>query len=73
MTYLSLSLIIGYIFEQYINQKQMGAYYTKEDITEYISKSTILPFLLGAAEQKCLIAFRPDGPVWSLLRENPDT
>src|SRR5438552_6925496 len=25
--------ILGYIFEKYINQKQMGAYYTKEDIT----------------------------------------
>ncbi len=72
MTDLSLSLIIGYIFEKYINQKQMGAYYTKEDITEYISKQTILPFLLDSAEQKCQIAFRPDGPVWSLLRENPD-
>jgi hypothetical protein len=65
--------VLGYIFEKYINQKQMGAYYTKEDITEYISKNTIIPFLLDAAEQKCQIAFRPDGPVWSLLRENPDT
>jgi hypothetical protein len=64
--------VLGYIFEKYINQKQMGAYYTKEDITEYISKHTILPFLLDAAEQKCQIAFRPDGPVWSLLSENPD-
>jgi hypothetical protein len=25
--------VLGYIFEKYINQKQMGAYYTKEDIT----------------------------------------
>jgi len=64
--------VLGYIFEKYINQKQMGAYYTKEDITEYISKSTIIPFLFDAAEQKCQIAFRPNGPVWSLLRENPD-
>ena len=30
--------VLGYIFEKYINQKQMGAYYTQEDITEYISK-----------------------------------
>jgi hypothetical protein len=64
--------VLGYIFEKYINQKQMGAYYTKEDITEYISKNTIIPYIFDAAEQKCLIAFRPDGPVWSLLRENPD-
>ena len=30
--------VLGYIFEKYINQKQMGAYYTQEDITEYITK-----------------------------------
>ncbi|OQA89175.1 MAG: hypothetical protein BWY28_01213 [bacterium ADurb.Bin236] len=37
--------VLGYIFEKYINQKQMGAYYTKEDITDYICKNTIIPFL----------------------------
>ncbi|GAG26425.1 unnamed protein product, partial [marine sediment metagenome] len=64
--------VLGYIFEKYINQKQMGAYYTKEDITEYISKSTIVPFIFGAAEKKCAIAFRPEGAVWRLLRDDPD-
>jgi hypothetical protein len=66
--------VLGYIFEKYINQKQMGAYYTKEDITEYIGKNTILPFLFDAARAKCKIAFEnPNGPtVWDLLRENPD-
>lgn len=38
--------VLGYIFEKYINQKELGAYYTKEDITEYISKNTIIPFVL---------------------------
>ena len=66
--------VLGYIFEKYINQKQMGAYYTKEDITEYISKSTVLPFLFDAARAKCKVAFEnPNGPtIWDLLRENPD-
>jgi hypothetical protein len=66
--------VLGYIFEKYINQKQMGAYYTKEDITEYISKSTVLPFLFDAARARCKVAFdNPDGPtVWDLLPENPD-
>ena len=41
--------VLGYIFEKYINQKQMGAYYTKEDITGYICRNTILPFLLEKA------------------------
>jgi hypothetical protein len=66
--------ILGYIFEKYINQKQMGAYYTKEDITEYISKNTVLPFLFDAARPKCKIAFdNPNGPtIWDLLKANPD-
>jgi hypothetical protein len=66
--------VLGYIFEKYINKKQMGAYYTKEDITGYISKNTVLPFLLDAARSRCKIAFEnPNGPtVWSLLRDDPD-
>jgi hypothetical protein len=66
--------VLGYIFEKYINQKQMGAYYTKEDITEYISKNTVLPFLFDAAKPKCKVAFEnPGGPtLWDLLSEDPD-
>ncbi|MFN4261781.1 MAG: Eco57I restriction-modification methylase domain-containing protein [Gemmataceae bacterium] len=64
--------VVGYIFEKYINQKQMGAYYTKEDITEYISKNTIIPHLFDAAQKKCPIAFKPDAFLWRLLRDDPD-
>jgi len=66
--------VLGYIFEKYINQKQMGAYYTKEDITGYISQNTILPFILDRAVQDCAIAFAPESvsSVWRLLRSDPD-
>ncbi|MER9240899.1 DNA methyltransferase [Mesorhizobium sp. M0633] len=66
--------VLGYIFEKYINQKQMGAYYTKEDITEYISKNTVIPFLFDAAKSECKVAFEnPGGPtVWDHLRDDPD-
>lgn len=64
--------VVGYIFEKYVNQKQMGAYYTKEDITEYISKNTVIPFLFDAARKECPIAFRPDSALWRLLRDDPD-
>ena len=69
--------VLGYIFEKYINQKQMGAYYTKEDITEYISKNTIIPFILDQAAKNCAIAFKPphateSGSVWRLLKNDPD-
>jgi len=66
--------VLGYIFEKHINQKQMGAYYTKEDITEYISKNTVIPFLFDAARAKCRVAFEnPKGPtIWDLLKDDPD-
>ena len=64
--------VLGYIFEKYINQKQLGAYYTKEDITGYIARNTVIPFLFDAAEKKCAIAFKPESAVWRLLRDNPD-
>jgi hypothetical protein len=64
--------VLGYIFEKYINQKQMGAYYTKEDITGYITKNTIVPYLFDAAEKKCSVAFQPDSALWRLLRDDPD-
>ena len=66
--------ILGYIFEKFINQKQMGAYYTKEDITGYIGRNTIIPYILDAARAKCKVAFEnTDGPtVWDYLRNDPD-
>jgi hypothetical protein len=64
--------VLGYIFEKYINQKQMGAYYTREDITEYIGKNTIIPFLLHETRQKCKVAFEGEASVWRLLQVDPD-
>ena len=64
--------VLGYIFEKYVNQKQMGAYYTKEDITGYISRNTVIPFLFDAARKECPVAFGPVGGVWRLLRDDPD-
>ena len=64
--------VLGYIFEKYINQKQMGAYYTKEDITGYISRNTIIPFLFDQAKKACPIAFTPGGGVWRPLSDDPD-
>ena len=38
--------ILGHIFEQTVNQKEMGAYYTPEEITGFMSRQTIHPYLL---------------------------
>jgi hypothetical protein len=64
--------VLGYIFEKYTNQKQTGAYYTKGDITAYISKNTIIPAIFAAVEGQCLGSFSHRVPAWSLLRVNPD-
>jgi tRNA1(Val) A37 N6-methylase TrmN6 len=58
--------VLCHIFEKYINQKEKGAYYTKEDITEYISKSTIIPFLFDKS------GIDENHPVWELLKNDPN-
>jgi hypothetical protein len=66
--------VIGYIFEKYINDRaDMGAYYTKGDITDYISKNTILPFLMDETQRNYSKAFTPNGEIWSKLQESGDT
>ncbi len=50
----------------------MGAYYTKEDITGYINRNTVIPFLFDKARKECPIAFKADGGVWRLLQDDPD-
>ena len=65
--------VLGYIFEQYINDRaQMGAYYTKEDITEYIGRNTILPFLMDDTKKADERPFKANGTVWQFLRESGD-
>jgi hypothetical protein len=51
--------ILGSIFERFTNQREKGAYYTKEDVTEYISKNTIIPFIFEAVEKRCPDVFAP--------------
>ena len=59
--------VLGHIFEKSINQKEKGAYYTKEDITGYMAESTIIPRLLDMARTQeerpsslCLLAQDPN-------------
>jgi hypothetical protein len=75
--------VIGYIFEKYINNRaDMGAYYTKEDITDYIGKNTIIPFLLEKVKSYHPAPFAPGGlpaapPIpgggfWQYLQDSGD-
>lgn len=63
--------VIGYIFEKYINDRAaMGAYYTKEDITDYIGKNTIIPFLFDETERHYKEAFKPENELWQFLKDS---
>jgi len=69
--------VLGYIFEQYINDRaQMGAYYTKEDITEYIGRNTILPYLMETTLGGCAsVGANNDLPLqtpWEFLQKSGD-
>ncbi len=64
--------VLGYVFEQRIDQKQMGAYYTNEDVTTYIANNTIISYLFDAVKAKHPSAFLPDHAIWQLLRTDPD-
>ena len=66
--------VLGYIFEQYINDRaQMGAYYTKEDITEYIGKNCILPFLFDSVKKTTSEKdFKKKGYIWQTLQQSGD-
>lgn len=47
--------VLGYVFEQFINNKDKGAYYTKEDITDYMTSNTLVVRLLGRIKEECSI------------------
>ena len=74
--------VLGYIFEQYVNQKEQGAYYTKEDITGYMASVTVIPAFLdrlgaqGGDDPCLLLSLEPDRYIHEVLRhgiEEPDT
>jgi len=56
--------ILGYIFEKYVNQKEQGAFYTKEDVTGFMTSNTILPVFLDSISKFSNIDF-------DLVRSNP--
>jgi hypothetical protein len=64
--------ILGYIFEKLTNQKEIGAYYTTEDITEYIAKNTIIPCIFHLVQKYDPHLFQKDPSLWQLLQSDPD-
>ena len=50
----------------------MGAYYTKEDITDYISKNCIIPYLFDETKRQYPKAFNADGELWQTVTTSSD-
>ena len=63
--------VLGYIFEKYINQKQMGAYYTKEDVTGYITRNTVVARVLDIVAKERPAVLGSGGSAWRLVQEDP--
>lgn len=62
----------GAVAEIYINQQQMGAYYTRGDVTKYIVQYTILPYLLEKIATAYPDLLKTKQMPWLLLRQYPE-
>lgn len=66
--------VLGYIFEQFINQKEQGAYYTKEDVTHFMTASTLLPVFIERLQEAtninpwARVAHEPIRYVWESVQ-----
>ncbi len=65
--------ILGHIFEQTVNQKEMGAYYTPEEITGFMSRRTIHPYLLDQLNEKVDAEYDSIDEVFALAEPEADT
>jgi len=64
--------ILGYIFEKSINQKELGAVYTPEEITNYIAKNTIHPYLIDRYNKLYKTEYTYSGNIINDLFTNVD-
>lgn len=70
--------VLGYVFEQFINNKDLGAYYTKEDITDYMTTNTLVVRFLQKVSEVCQINLmrpvvqNPDRYIWPSLKHGED-
>jgi hypothetical protein len=84
--------VLGYIFEQFVNNREevakgnkaaatnaeKGAYYTKEDVTGYMTANTLVPVFLERLLERVrvnpwrLIALDPDRYLWSSVKHGCD-
>lgn len=69
--------ILGYVFEQLVNEetggKKSGVYYTKDDVTHYMSTRTLIPGILERARKLNKTSFgRGNSEIWRQIAQDPD-
>jgi hypothetical protein len=64
--------ILASLFEQQIDQKPTGAYYTRADVARYTAINTIIPYLLTHLQQRLPAFFSSPGSLLDLLQTAPD-
>lgn len=62
--------VLGALLERRIDQKPLGAYYTAQDVTDYIATCTIIPALWDQVRATCGAAL--DAVLAELVRRDPD-
>ncbi|WP_318567388.1 Eco57I restriction-modification methylase domain-containing protein [Salinigranum marinum] len=65
--------ILGHIFEQTVNQKEMGAYYTPEEITGFMARRTIHPYLLDQLNEAVDAEYEEIDDVFGFSAVDADT
>ncbi len=58
--------VLGHIFEQSVNQKEMGAYYTPEEITSFMARESIHPRILDAVNEATGAAYEEIDAIFGL-------
>jgi hypothetical protein len=63
--------VLGHIFEQTVNQKEMGAYYTPEEITGFMARRSIHPYLLDQLNEAVDAEYEEVDEVFALGEFDP--
>jgi hypothetical protein len=64
--------MLGTLFGQEVGQKEMGAYYTPADITNYIARNTLLPALFTRTCERYAESGGAEEIVWQQLIQQPE-
>lgn len=65
--------VLGHIFEQTVNQKEKGAYYTPEEVTEFMAQQTIHPYLLNQLNEAVDVEYEEMDDVFGFQGSGPGT